>query len=365
MKAVFVGGHHNSALVVAKLMQEKGHQVFWLGHKHTMHREKSLSAEFLEVSKNKIPFWEIKTGKFYKNINLGEFVKIGSGILTSLKLLRKIKPDLVVAWGGYLSFPVVIAAFILKVPAVTHEQTTQSGLANKIISRFVRKVFLTWETSAAYFPKNKTEVVGLPLKKDFFDLSQDKIFNNKLPTVLIVGGKQGSHLINSLVEEDLEKLLAKYNLIHQSGNIQKTNDFNRLKLKKSRLKKELQQRYLLKTYFFGSEIVKVLKSADLVVSRSGAHIVNELLVLKKPAILIPISWSSANEQKQNALLLKERGLAEVLSESKVTAKILSRKIDFMVKNLSVYKKNISKFKNSMRQDAAFKMVNILEKEFAN
>jgi UDP-N-acetylglucosamine--N-acetylmuramyl-(pentapeptide) pyrophosphoryl-undecaprenol N-acetylglucosamine transferase len=373
MKAVFVGGHHNSALVVAKLMKKRGHQIFWFGHKTTMKQSKDISAEYKEIKKNNIPFYEIKAGKFYKNLNLLQGLKIIYAFFQSLLLLFKIKPDLLVSWGGYLSFPVCLSGFLLGIPAYTHEQTTKAGLANQAISSFVKKIFLTWPSSFEFFPKKKCLFIGLPLKKELFKKTQavkvnnnkDKksFFNNKKKTVFVVGGKQGSHFLNKLVKANLKKILAGYNLIHQSGDNRKTKDYDKLTKLAGKLPEDLRKNYILKPYFFEKEMVKVLKLADFAVSRAGAHICYELMALGKPAILVPISWVYKNEQYENALNLKEKGLGLILNEKTITSKKLLEKINFMAGNLEKFKKQADKAKSLIKKDADIKMVEVLEAQF--
>jgi len=365
MKFVFIGGHHNSALQVAKILKKRGNSIFWFGHKHTMRGEKSLSAEYLEIKKEEIPFYEIKTSKFYHSYNPFLWLKIFKGFGQSLVLLKKLKPDLIVSFGGYLSVPVVLAGFILKIPAVCHEQTTQAGMANQLLSRLAKKVFLTWPSSKKYFPAKKTILIGLPLNKNFFNPSKKKVFPNNLKTILIVGGKQGSHLLNNLVKKNLFYFLSHYNLIHQCGRIIKTKDWPALRRQKSLLPAKLKSRYLLKPYFFQKEMAEYLKAADLVISRAGAHIIYELLALAKPAILIPISWSYKREQEKNAQMLKKLGTAVVLAETTVTPIKLRKTVINFFKNLKKFQKNARKAQKKAVPNAAEKMAAILENFYSN
>ncbi|MFC1711477.1 glycosyltransferase, partial [Patescibacteria group bacterium] len=334
MKIVFTGGHHNSALVVASALEKKGFKIYWFGHKHTMKNDKSLSAEYLEVKRHKLPFYEIKTGKFYKTVNLFSWFKIGLGFFQSFILLYKLKPKFIVSFGGYLAVPVVLAGYLLKIPSITHEQTTQAGMANLTLARFVKKVFLTWPSSLKFFPKSKVEVVGLPMDTYFFKAKKINIFNNNLPTLFIIGGKQGSHLINNILKNSLPRLLNKFNIIHQSGRVIKTGDFESLQKLKAALPAELQTRYKLKPYFFKKELVNNMVSSDLIISRSGAHIIYELMALGKPAILIPISWVYKNEQRKNAEKLQKLKMAVVISEKGINSIKLEEEINFCIKNLS-------------------------------
>lgn len=356
-KIVFIGGHHNSALVVAQILKQKGYQIYWFGHKHTMSGEKSLSLEYQEVVKAKIPFFEIKTGKFYR-ANFLVWFKIIYGFFQSLALLLKIKPQLIISFGGYLSFPPVIAAFILRKKILIHEQTVRAGLANRVLAPLAQKICLTWNSSAKFFPQKKTELVGLPLKKEFFTKTKKTtLFKNNLPVILITGGKQGSHVINKAIEGRLSALLEKYNLLHQTGGVLKTNDFDRLNQKKKDLPLKLKQRYFLQKFFFNEQMPQLLQGTDLVVSRAGAHIIYELAVLRKPAILIPIPWTYNNEQAANARWLEKNNLAIVLNQDCLNPHGLEAKIDKMIKNKN---RLVKKQTFSLEKQAAQKMTRIIE-----
>jgi len=337
MKIVFTGGHHNSALVVARMLKKRGHQLFWLGHKKTMKKEKSISAEYLEVKKHGIPFFELQAGKFSQVFNPWQILKIIRGFFQAFKLLCQLKPDLIVSFGGYLSVPVVYSGFLLNVPSISHEQTSQAGLANRINSLITKRVFITWPSSKKYFPKQKTKLIGLPVREEFLKkkkkASQDYRFNKNLPVIFVIGGKQGCHFLNCLIEEVLEELLEKYNLVHQTGRIEKTNDWPRLRKKRAALSEELKKRYLLKPYFYNQDMTFLLSKADLAVSRAGAHIIYELAMLGKPAILIPFPWANKQEQLKNAQLLQKWRMVKILRQKRTSSRLLKQTINDCLNNL--------------------------------
>jgi len=248
MKIVFTGGHHTSSLVVAKALQRKGHEIVWFGHRQTMWKEPSLSLEYEEVTAEKIPFIEIKAGKLYREFNLLKILRIPYGFFNAFFQLLKVRPNLIVSFGGYLALPVVVAGWFLRIPSVTHEQTHSFGLANKLIKLFVNKVFLTWENSRRYFPKKKTVVTGLPLRREILRIKRDPKKRAR-PVIYITGGKQGSHLINKTVAGILPELLKRYMIYHQSGKIVKTGDLAFLQKKKKSLTKDLEGYYRLKPFF--------------------------------------------------------------------------------------------------------------------
>lgn len=204
----------------------------------------------------------------------------------------------------------------------------------------------------------------MPLRKSFFQQLNKKIFNNNKPTLFFIGGKQGSHIINCSVENILPEIIKEFNVVHQTGNLEKTGDYLRLKKFKESLPKEQQTRYLIKTYFFEDEIANLINSADLMISRAGAHIIYELAVLAKPAILIPIPWSYQHEQDHNAEILIKIGSAMMIKEKELTGKLLLNTIKVCMKNLTKLKKQAELSQELTQQDASEKMVNYIEKELA-
>jgi UDP-N-acetylglucosamine--N-acetylmuramyl-(pentapeptide) pyrophosphoryl-undecaprenol N-acetylglucosamine transferase len=361
-KIVFIGGHHNSALVVAQDLKKKGHQIHWFGHKHTMKTEKSLSLEFQDIKKAGLPFLEIKTAKFYRTYNPFRLLKIFFGIGQSFYFLLKIKPHLVISLGGYLSFPVVLAARLLRIDCLFFEQTTRVGLANQILAPLAKQVLLTWPSSKEFFHSGKAKVIGLPLQKKVFKKeAPTSPFTEKLETILITGGKQGSHVINKAIEENLARFLEQFNIIHQTGGILKTGDFANLSAKRKSLPKKLQKRYLVRKFFFQEEMIKMIKLADLVISRSGAHIVYELAAMGKPALLIPFPWAYKQEQLANAQILTKAGSAIIIPQNQLTGTNLYKKTKYLINNLEKFKKPAKQLKKEIKTDAAEQMVKVIEK----
>lgn len=294
---VFTGGHHNSALVVALHLKKEGYSITWIGHKFAAGGDKNVSAEYQEVTGNQIPFYELKTGKFYRQFNPFTHLKTAFGFIQALFILVKIRPKLIVSFGGYLSVPVVIAGWLLGIKSVTHEQTVIAGWANRAIAPFVRKVFLTHSSSLSSYPKEKTMVVGLPLRPELFDSKLKQTFSPKL--LYISCGKQGSHLVNTILFPLIPKLIKHYTVVHQTGASTQTRDIDKARRVKESLG-QLSDRYQFAPYFFAKEAAAYLQSAEVVVSRAGAHLTYELTALQKRTVFIPIPWVSHNEQLLNA-----------------------------------------------------------------
>lgn len=309
--AVFTGGHHTSSLAVAKLLKNKGWNVVWIGHRFSMWGDSSDSAEFKDVTAANIKFYNLWAGRFYNTYDPLKLILIPIGFIHALFLLFVIRPQGIVSFGGYLSVPVVIVGWILGIPAITHEQTVVVGWANRAISFFVEKIAVTWPSSLPLLPKSKVEFVGLPLRLEIVALKKinkpKKVYDPI--TVYITGGKQGSHALNEVVFLNLQRLLPKYRLIHQTGTSTLYSDLERAN--------QINVPHYESFGFDPKKGVDALKRADVVVSRSGAHSVYELAILGKKCVLVPISWGSHSEQEKNAQVLVEANLGVVLPEEKL------------------------------------------------
>lgn len=320
---LFTGGHHTSALSIAKIIKKEGFNVVWVGHKYAASRDKSLSGEYQEVLKTKIEFYPLKTGRFYRSHNPFEFVKIFLGFLQAFSILIKTRPGLIVSFGGYLSVPVVIAGWILGVPSITHEQTVVTGWATKAVSPFVRKILLTHPSSINPKFKNKSLVVGLPLDKSFSQSIKKKY---SPPMLFITAGKQGSHLINEVIFRAVPQLTKKYTVIHQTGGNTEFNDFDRARRIKKGLS-EYKNRYLPVKYLFEADFNKLLKNSKIIISRSGAHSTYKISLLKKPSILIPIPWVSHNEQYKNAKMASKYAPTIILDQKDLTPELILKSLE--------------------------------------
>lgn len=324
-RPIFItGGHHNSALVIALELKRLGYRVIWLGHKFSIRGDKNLSAEYQEVTQNSIPFYQLRTGKIYKKFNPLEYLLVIFGFFQSLIYLLLNRPQLVISFGGYLAVPVVFAAWLLHIPSVTHEQTVVTGWANRAITPFVRRILLTHKASQPNFPKQKTAIVGLPLRSDL--LTSRRYKSPKTPILYITCGKQGSHIINQAVFPLIPKLVKHFRVVHQTGSYSHFQDRDKARRLKASLPPRLRSRYLHATYFFGSDAVRYLKTSRIVVSRSGAHTTYELLLLNKRSILIPIPWVSHHEQQKNAELLVRQGNSVIIPQDQLTPELLYEKI---------------------------------------
>lgn len=338
MKKIFItGGHFAPAkAVIGKL---SGWKIYYLGRKYAMEDDKALALEFLELSNlNDLSYLSITTGrlqrKFFVNIgqSIKSLLKIPVGFMQSFYWLIRFQPRVVLSFGGYVALPVVINAWLLGIPILTHEQTAVIGLANRIIKLFASKTLLAKD-------------VGVPLREEIL-----KVKRQETKTIYITGGNQGSHVINKAVGEIVEKLINQYKIIHQTGD-SVYGDFEKLVVKQNR-------NYEVKKFLTGEESARALACAKLVISRAGANTATEIAFLEKPAILIPIPWSSGGEQEKNAQRLVNLGLAEILPQQELSGKSLLAKINTMMANIDKYKITGPK---PIQPDAAATIVAEIEK----
>lgn len=365
MKIAITGGHLNPALCILEELP-KDTEILIIGRKYGIEGDKALSLEYLTAKKLNIPFEAITAGRFQRKFTkhtISSLVKFPYGIFQAISVLKKFKPDIILTFGGYIALPVAIGGFFLRIPVVVHEQTLEAGLSNRIIAIFAKKVFISWESSRKYFPKNKTVLTGNPIRK-FSILSgkagQFSIPKEDLLLIYITGGSSGSHAINILIEGCISKLLESYIIIHQTGDAKEFKDFERLEKQKASLPEKLQKRYILTKFVEPEEVFSVLEKSSLIISRSGINTVTELIYIGRPALLIPLPFSQNQEQFKNAMFFKSLGLGEILEQIDATPQELINRIDRMIKDLDNYQKYAKDAKNKLYSNSSKKIVELLK-----
>ena len=218
MKIAITGGHLTPALSVIEALP-KDAEVLYIGRKHALEGDRAVSLEYGVITQKGINFAVLQTGRLQRTITrytIPSLAKVPVGLAKSILILRKFKPDVVVGFGGYVSFPVILAAKVLKIPIVIHEQTLEAGAANMFLSRFAKKICISFETSRKFFPKDKTTLTGNPVRDAIIHPSKKFDFGENEKVIFITGGSLGSHFINLLVKECLAKLLDNYIIVHQA-----------------------------------------------------------------------------------------------------------------------------------------------------
>lgn len=374
IKFLITGGHLTPAKAVIDELKSRGFKNFqWVGRKFTMRGDKTVSAEYQLIHKDLgIPFADLTTGKVVRFSNIRSFVefiinlaKIPIGLVSSLLILLRYRPKVIVSFGGYVALPLVIMGKLLGIKSVTHEQTVVVGLANKVISKFVDKVLISWEGTRKYFKSSKVVLTGNPIRKEVLKVSTDVYkLNPKLPVIYITGGNQGAHVINRAVIGTIDKLLERYNVIHQTGLTTVTNDYEECrKIAKLHIGSK-KGRYIVRGNIFGNEIGEVFSKAALVISRAGANIVTDILALGKMAILTPIPWSIHNEQMLNAEMVEKLGLAKIIKQNELTPEVFLKGVSEAMKGIKsqrdfngdVLEESQKKARSLVRLDASEKIV---------
>lgn len=357
MKIVISGGHLSPALALIEKL--KNDEVFYIGRKYSFEGDKAMSLEYQEIEKLNVKFFSINAARMQRKFTrytLTSFLKFPLGFFQAYKIIKDIKPDVVVGFGGYISIPVVLAAYFQKIPSIIHEQTLEAGFANKFLSRFADRILISWFSSESFFPKEKTILTGNPLKQFVIDAKKSKSEKYEKPIIFITGGSTGSHAINKIIENNLLALLEKYKLVHQTGDSQKYKDFNVLQEIRNGLGEKLKENYILKKFLTPQEEAEVMQKADIVIGRAGINTVSELIYLQKPSLLIPLPFSQNNEQKKNANFIMELGLAEVLDQNSLKQEELAQKISQMIKQIKNYKLN----KNVVFDNSCEKIIRIIK-----
>lgn len=354
MRIVITGGHLTPALAVIEELKDD-HQIIFIGRKTASEGDKAKSAEAIVIPQLKIPFFPIQAGRFQRKLTpytALALLKIPVGFFQAFSVLIKNDPDVVLSFGGYVALPVVLSAWLQRIPVITHEQTTETGLANKIIARFAQKVAVAWETSASSFPKKKVIVTGNPIRAQVLNIKREKVSK---PVIYITGGNQGAHVINSAVEEIVENLVSLGEVYHQTGGSEAHHDFERISEKLATLPREVQENYHLAKWYSTDELAEILAKATLVIGRSGANTVTELAYLGIPALLIPIPWVTHDEQTKNAQILSSRGAGLILAQKELTGKRLLSTTEIMLKDISQFQKGAQEVKKLIKTDSASKL----------
>lgn len=330
MKIVITGGHHNSALVVAKKIMSMGHQVEWIGHRRASAGDTNDSAEYIEVTEAGIPFHDLIAGK--TSMNPRTLARIPLGFYRASRMLGRIRPDAVLSFGGYLGLAASVAGAARGIPLFVHEQTMITGKANKAAAFLARRVYLTWEDSLRYYSHTAARVVGLPLRAGFISArKKEKLFSGTHPTVFILCGKQGSTTVNKIIFAHIHELLTSYNVIHQTGTSSATGDYEHAQALKESLPDHLSGKYLPHGYIGEKDIARYMLSSDLVIGRSGAHVTYELGLLGKKSILIPFLATHGREQLLNARFLEKAGIARILPQSALSYPALKREMQISLR----------------------------------
>lgn len=271
-----------------------------------------------------------KLRRYFSLLNAIDLFKTGIGVVRAIYQLYKIYPDIVFGKGGYASFPTLFAARLLRIPVMIHESDASPGRVTAWASKFARRVAISYPDTASQFPKKNVARTGIPVRRDFFSPATESgieffKFDEKIPTLFILGGSQGSQKINDVVLDALPELIERYQIIHQTGakNFEEVERTSNLVLRDNPLKDHYKPFPFLNTL----EMKMAAGAAKLIISRAGSGTIFEIAIWGTPSVLIPIPEKISHDQKKNAYSYARSGAAIVVEEHNLTPHLLVSEIN--------------------------------------
>jgi len=241
-------------------------------------------------------------------------------------------PDVIFLKGGFVSLPVAITGWLFQIPIVMHESDMVPSDMDKFISRFVKRIAISFDYTRDYYPANKVFFSGNPVSPSIaltnYEESKRKLsIDGDKPVVFIMSGSTGARQINEVIVQVLPQLLEKYEIIHQCG----IRDYEMIQSEIQRMNIPFIDDYHLFP-FMKQSLADAYSVSDLVVARAGANTVAEIMLVGKPSILIPMADSESDNQNRNALFFSEAGAATLLSEKNVKPHLFLDAIDNIFKD---------------------------------
>ena len=343
------GGHIFPAVAIAESLKKMGvTDITFAGRKDSMEERlvaKNWPYEYITAE-------PLHRGPFLKNLALP--FKLSKSLVRAKSVVKKVNPDVVVATGGYVSLPIVMAAGRLGIPVYLQEQNAVAGVANKFGSRYAKKIFVTSDEAASFFPKDKTSVFGNPVRElpKADSLKRPAEFAEGKKAVFIVGGSQGANGINVKIEESIKEIISRsdVSVVWQVGvkNV-------------DAIQGRLGNMPNVSVRGFLDDIYAYMNYADLIISRAGASALAEILAFGKPSILLPYPHATANHQEHNARVVERAGACLVELDSDPND--LWNKVESLLFDEAKLKKMAAAAKGIGMPDAADQIAKaIMEKE---
>lgn len=349
-KIVFTGGgtvgHVTLNLLLIPRFLEEGWEVHYIGDKNGIEHEQ------IAASGLAIHFHSIATGKlrrYFSLQNMLDVFKVGFGVLQSLAIIAKIRPQALFSKGGFVSVPPVIAAKLLRVPVFIHESDLSMGLANKIAYKFATTMYSTFEQPASLV---KVKHVGAVTKVGQSNAKVTPIqlpeilshFDKRLPTLLFIGGSGGAKVFNDLVSQNRSALTERFNIINLTGDA----SLNQLDTNLYRVD------YVTELYH------PLMDLADVVVTRGGSNTLFELIAMQQLHLIVPLSrQASRGDQIENALYTEKKGYSKQIEESQFTLDRLLVEVEDLLENKEFYIQNMA---NSNEIQSVDSFYNLLRKD---
>lgn len=339
-------GHVTPNIALLPRLRELGYDIHYIGSYNGI--EKELIEPF------GIPYHGISSGKLRRYFSVQNFTdpfRVLKGFHEARVLIKDLKPDVIFSKGGFVSVPVVLAGKRSKVPVIIHESDMTPGLANKIAIPSATKVCCNFPETLDALPSDKAVLTGSPIRQEL--LSGNKIaamdlcgFTADKPVILVIGGSLGSVVVNKAVREALPELLKDFQIIHLCGK-------GKMDESLSGTKGYCQFEYIK------NELRDIFALADVVISRAGANAICELLALRKPNLLIPLSAkASRGDQILNARSFERQGFSLVIEEEELTTQALIDSVHRLYTDKGSF---IDAMRNSRQQDSINTIIGLIEK----
>lgn len=338
-------GHVTPNIALIPRLRELGYDIQYVGSYTGI--EKELIEPF------GIPYHGISSGKLRRYFSLQNFTdpfRVLKGFREARKLIKELKPDVIFSKGGFVSVPVVLAGKKGKVPVIIHESDMTPGLANKIAIPSASKVCCNFPETLECLPEGKAVLTGSPIRQEL--LSGNKIaamdmcgFTADKPVILVIGGSLGSVIVNNAVREALPDLLNNFQVIHLCGKGKTDESLNGMK-------------GYCQFEYIKNELRDIFALADIVISRAGANAICELLALRKPNLLIPLSAkASRGDQILNARSFERQGFSLIIEEENLSRESLLQAVQNLYDNRSTF---MDAMRSSGQQDSIDTIISLIE-----
>ncbi len=350
---VFTGGgtagHVTPNIALFPAVKEAGYEISYIGSYEGIEKEL--------ITGLGVTYYGIASGKFRRYFswkNFSDPFRVVKGYFQAKKLLKKIKPNIVFSKGGFVSVPVVMAAKKCKIPCIIHESDITPGLANKLAIPSATKVCSNFPETLNYLPKEKAVLTGSPIRKELFAGNKIKGldfcgFTANKPVLLVIGGSTGAAAVNNAIRDLLPTLLQQFQVIHLCGKGKTDEAF-------------CNREGYVQFEYIDKELKDLFAAADIIVSRAGANAICELLALKKPNILIPLSAAaSRGDQILNAESFERQGFSFVLKEEDVTNETLLAAVNEVYANREKYVAAMNESKLNSAIETITEMIKTLSK----
>lgn len=317
-------GHVTPNIALLPYLKDAGYDICYIGSYEGI--EKTLIEDY------GIPYFGISSGKLRRYFSLRNFsdpFRVMKGFSEAKKLMKKLKPDVVFSKGGYVAAPVVAAAKKNKIPAIIHESDMTPGLSNRLCFSSAVKICCSFPETMEKLPKEKAVLTGSPVRDELKKGDKEAArrftgFKNAKPVILVTGGSLGAVAVNNAVRSILPELLKDFNIVHLCGKGKTDESFR-------------DTEGYVQYEYIKDELKDLFALADIVISRAGANAINELLALKKPNLLIPLSTrGSRGDQLLNARSFEKQGFSIVIDEDELTKESLYEKITELYSDRAKY-----------------------------